>query len=137
MKFFAKRVGYALVPDGTESQEDFDKIPRGKTLKCEATQPRNLKMHRLFFKLCQRIGAAIGQDTEWVEKAFKVELEHFDVFEYGGKTHMVLRSIAFDKMDQTVFSQWFERCIEIMYRRWKIDPASVADLLVREEDQKR
>ncbi len=133
--FWVKRMQNILVPDGTESHDEFDKLPRGKTLRCEVTQPRNLQHHKLFWALCARIGKGIGKDAEWVERAFKVETGHFDIYEYGGRENMVLRSIAFSRMDQLAFRSFWEQCIQIMYEKWKIDPGAVADLLVPEETQ--
>lgn len=134
---FVKRVGYGLVPDGEESLSEFDSIPRNVTLKAEIWQPRRLPFHKLFFKLCQRIGQGIGKSTEWVENAFKIETDHFDIFEYRGQEKLVLRSIAFHNMDQIEFEKWFNECVDIAYRRWGIDPASVADLLAKEEPHKK
>lgn len=131
------KVDGSLVPDGDEANIAFEKVPNNKRLMVEVNQPRNTNFHRLFWALCARIGRGIGQDAEWVERAFKVETDHFDIYEYHGKAHMVLRSIAFQNMDNIQFSEYFERCVQIMYERWKIDPASVADLLVKNEDQKR
>lgn len=133
MKFWAVRHGDALFPEGTELNLEFEKVPRDKPLQVEVSQPRNPAHHRLFWALCARIARGIGQTAEWVERAFKVETGHFDIYKYGGKEHMVLRSIAFHNMDQIQFKEFFENCVQIMYRVWKIDPASVADLLVPEE----
>lgn len=133
---FVKRIGNTIVPDGDESVAVFADIPFGKVLRCELKQPRNLLHHKLFWALCARIGKGIGQDAEWVERAFKVETGHFDFYKYRGRESMVLRSIAFHNMDQIAFRAFFEQCVEIMYHVWKIDPASVADLLVPEESQK-
>jgi len=138
MKFWAIRQGDALVPADTESAAEFADLPRERQMQVEAKVPRNPRFHRLFFKLCQRIGAGIGQTTEWVERAFKVETGNFEVFRYGGKDHFVLGSIAFHNMDDVAFNAFFNQCCQIMYERWGIDPASVADLLLRgEEDMKR
>lgn len=133
--FFGKRVANVLTPDGDEAHAEFEHIPRGKELRIEVTQPRNLKHHKLFWALCARIGKGIGQTAEWVERAFKVETGHFDIYDYRGRPHMVLRSIAFHRMDQIAFRDFFERCVQIMYERWKIDPAAVADLLAPQEEQ--
>lgn len=137
MKFWAVRVGNALVPDGDGSLAEFEKLPFGKPLQTEVTQPRNSAHSRLYWKLCQRIGSGIGKPAEWVSDAFKVETGHYDQFDYGGRQHIVLRSIAFHKFDQIQFREFFESCIKIMYENWKIDTASVADLLVPQEGHKR
>lgn len=137
MKFWAIKRGMHLEPHGTESIEEFDRLPTHKPLQIDVTQPRNLEHHRLFWALCARIGKGIGKDAEWVERAFKVETGHFDVYTYAGKESMVLRSISFAKMDQIAFREFFEACVQVAYRVWRIDPASVADLLVPQEVQKR
>lgn len=135
--FFVQRVGNSLAPDGDESIAEFADVPFGKTLRCEVKQPRNLSHHKLFWGLCARIGKGIGHDAQWVERAFCVETGHYDIYKFGGKTHLVIRSIAFQKMDQIQFREFFEKCVQIAYSIWKIDPASVADLLAREETQAR
>lgn len=135
--FFGRRVGNSLVPEGEESIAEFSTVQFGATFHVALKQPRNIGHHKLFFALCARIGRGIGKNTEWVERAFKVECGLFDIYKYRGRESMVLRSIAFHKMDQLAFREFFEQCVQIMYERWKIDPASVADLLVPQEEQKR
>lgn len=134
--FFARRLQNVLVPDGDESHAEFERVPRGKTVRCDVTQPRSLPFHKLYFALCQRIGHGIGQTTDWVDRAFRIETGHVDVFEYGGKAHLVVRSIAFHNMDGVAFKDFWESCLRVMYERWQIDPASVNDLVLPQEVQK-
>lgn len=132
MRFFGQRIGNGLVPDGAESVEAFEKLPFNKPFRIDAVQARNIKMHRLYWALCARIGRGIGKDAEWVSDAFKVETGHYSVFHYGGKEVLQLKSIAFDRFDQIAFRDFFNSCCEIAYRVWKIDPADLADLLIPE-----
>ena len=137
MKFYVRRIGNTLVPDGTESANELARLPFGKPLRCDATVPRSGPHHRLYFSLCARIAAGIGQETEWVSRAFKIEQGYYDLYKtIDGRECLVPRSISFSAMSQTEFSAFWERCLQIMYERWRIDPASVADLLVPEEAQK-
>lgn len=133
MKFWAVKRNGQLLPDSVESQTEFDKIPIEKHLQVEVRQPRNAKHARLYWKLCSRIGNGIGKDAEWVSNAFKIELGHVSIYRYGGKDHMVLGSVAFDKLDQIGFDAFWKNCLEIMYCVWKIEPESVADLVARDE----
>lgn len=137
MRFWAVRHGQSLVPHGDESIVEFERLPFDRPLQIEAKQPRNPRFHRLFWALCARIGHGIGKEAEWVERAFKTEQGLFDVFLYTGKEHFVLRSIAFGEMEETEFRAFFEGCVTTAYNTWGVDPASVADLLVKNEDQKR
>lgn len=132
---FVQRVGNALHADGDESVAAFADLPFAKKLRAEITQPRNIGLHRLYFALCARIAKGIGETTEFVDRAFRIEAGHVDVFEYGGKAHLVVRSLAFHKFDNLEFKVFWETCLRIMYERWRIDPAAVADLVVPEESQ--
>jgi len=132
MRFFAQRIGSVLVPEGVDSVEEFEGLPRDKLLRIDAVQSRNIKFHRLYFALCARIGRGVGQSAEWVSDAFKVETGHFVIAHYGGREILQLKSIAFDKFDQTAFKEFFENCVQIAYREWRIDPADIADLLIPE-----
>lgn len=135
--FYVKRVGNILVPDGSESNEEFEKVPRDKSLRCEVKQPRNGAHHRLFWTMCARIGQGIGESAEWVERAFKVATKYFDIYTYAGAEHLVLRSISYAEMDQIAFREWFEKCVQVAYEEWGVPPESLADLLAPQEDQKR
>lgn len=137
MRLYLRRIGNAFFADGDEANTEMEKLPQNKPLQADITQPRNLNHHRLFWAMCARIGTGIGQPADWVERAFKVEMGLFDVFKYGGRELPVLRSIAFSKMDQTEFSEFFERAVAIAYDRWQIPPESLAALLTPEEAHAR
>jgi hypothetical protein len=137
-KFWVRRVGDALHADSAESFNEFSKLPVDKPMRAVIDLPRNPRHSRLFFALCARIAEGIGETTEFVERAFKVETNHFDHFKTAdGRDVLVLRSISFAKFDQVAFNTFFERCVEVAYSRWGVDPASVADLLAPEESQAR
>lgn len=137
MKFWAIRRGLHLEPGDPDSLDEFERLPTHKLLQVEVTQPRNANLHRLYFALCARIAKGIGETTEFIDRAFRIETGHVDIFEYGGKTYLVVRSIAFHNFDNIAFKEFWERCLIVMYNRWRIDPASVADLIVPEEVQAR
>lgn len=132
MKLWLKRVGPALYPWDKDMQTEFDKLPRGKSLKAEITQPRNLEFLRLYWALCTRVANGIGKDPEWVDWALKVETGHCDVFmTRGGREVLRTRSISFEQMpDEASFRQFFNDCVAVIYEKWHIEPSSVADLLL-------
>lgn len=135
MKLWLRRVGPALYPEDRQGRNDmqveFDKLPRGKSLKAEITQPRNPEFHRLYWVLCSRVANGIGKDAEWVDWALKVETGHCDVFMTRGEREVLrVRSISFAEMDEIAFRQYFNECVAVIYSVWHIDPASVADLLL-------
>lgn len=132
--FWAQRVGDTLVPHGTESHVEFARVPFNKLVHVEVRRPRNSQHHRLYWALCARIAGAIGSDAENISDMFKIATGHCTIIR--SKTYGELKlpkSIAFSRMDQTQFSAFFERCIQVMYEEWRIDPAIAADLLVPQE----
>lgn len=130
--FYARREGFALHPDGDESITEFAKIPIGKPVKVEVTRSRNIRFHRLYFALCARIAHAIGAETSNISDFFKISTGH--TLKIRTKSYGVVevpKSISFAAMSEDEFKAYFERCVEVAYNSWKIDPATIADLLVR------
>ncbi len=133
MDYWAIREGMTLRPFGRESGEQFDKLPRGKPVFVEVRQPRNAKHHRLFWTLCHRIGAAVGTDADAIAFVLKLRTGHVqEVKTKRGAVSMPL-SISFAKMDQTDFSKFFDKCLDVITGEWGIARpdvlAEIADLL--------
>lgn len=137
-EFWVRREGSTLHPTDAESRELIDKLPREKLLHVEVKLPRNGAHHRLYWGLCQRIGAALGIDSENVSDVLKISTGHCKFVR--SKRYGVLRvpkSISFAAMDQAAFSEFFERCVVCICEEWSIERkdvlAAVEDLLVPTE----
>jgi hypothetical protein len=131
MKLWMKRVANGLYPDGADFMALFDELPRGTALRVEITKPRNPQFAKLYWTLCARIAKGIGRDQEWVSNAFKVETGHYQIFTTIGRREVLqLDSIAFDKMDELRFREFFNQCVTVLYQKWGIDPSDVADMLL-------
>lgn len=133
-ELWVQRSATRLYPVGDESIAVLEKLPFDKPLLAELRQPRNLQMHRLFFALVHRVAEATGQTPENVLDLIKIATGHCETIDsekYG--TLRLPRSIAFHKMDQTLFGEFFERAVQAIYNEFKIDPAFVADLLLPSE----
>lgn len=133
------KVGSALHPDGPESQAVFDKMPFGKPLQAEVKQKRSAKHHRLFWAICARIANALDRDdldAEAIADALKIETGHFWVYQSAKDgPRRVAKSIAWAKMDQLAFSDFFERCVRAAYLEWKIPADVFSDLLERKDER--
>lgn len=137
-EFWVRREGSTLHPTDAESRELIDKLPREKLLHVEVKLPRNAQHHRLYWALCQRIGAALGIDSENVSDVLKISTGHCKFVR--SKRYGVLRvpkSISFAAMDQAAFSEFFERCVVCICEEWGIARndvlAAVEDILVPTE----
>lgn len=137
---FVRRVGNALQADGADSFDELLKLPYNKPLKAEVVQSRNLPHHKLFWTLCQRIGASIGVNRENIADLLKIECGHCTIIHSKKYGELRLpKSISFASMSQTDFNTFFEACVNVIYSEWGIERAdvlaSVADLLAPKTEQ--
>lgn len=131
MELYVVRKDNALYPEGDESIGVLARIPFGKTLRCDIKQPRNVRHHRLFFALCKRIADGIGSDPNNVRDVLTIAAGHYSLVKTKRHGDLKLpKSISFASMDQTQFTEFFERCVKTIYEEWGIDPSAVSDLLV-------
>jgi hypothetical protein len=111
-----------LAPVDDIGAQYLSKIKQGDTFEVEIKRLRNGKHHRLFWKLCSVVADNSDRygDAEQVAMAFKIATGHVVPFIHPltGQTYWTPKSIAFDKMDQTEFSVFFDKCIAIVASRF-------------------
>jgi hypothetical protein len=138
MKFFGRRKGDGIFPDGMEDVQDFAKLPIGKLLSIEIRTSRSNNQLRLWWGLCRRIGESVGAEAESVSDLLLIESGHCETLrskKYGD----ILRakSIAFTAMDQTEFNQLFDKAVDVIVSNWGIARKdvleAVQDLLIPTE----
>lgn len=126
--YWAIREGMTLRPYGAESASVFSKLAFGKVVQVEVKQPRNGKFHRKYWLLCSRIGDAVGVDPENVSDLLKIETGHCAIVR--SKTHGELRlprSISYAAMDNAAFSDFWDKCIQVICSTWGIARADVLE----------
>lgn len=140
--FWVERTNGGLSPRTAEDAAVMSQLPFGKPIQITAKTPRNSRFNALYWILCTRIGNAIGQDKETISDMLKIGTGHATIVK--SKTYGVLRlpkSIAFAKMSEEDFRQFFERCAFVISAEWAIEKpevyAAVSDLLLPEEAQAR
>lgn len=120
--FYARRKGDVLVPQSAAARLEFDRLPFDAPLRCEVTQPRNGKFHRLAWALAALLADAINQGpgatmavgAEDVMRMFKIATGHVDLVRLTPRdaarlkvTHVALpRSISFAAMDEEAFGRF-------------------------------
>lgn len=111
-----------LVPADDAAEAALSKIAFGADVQVEIKQPRNIKHHRKFWALANLV--AENQEhyetAEQVVAALKAATGHCDWFPMKDGEHMVAipKSIAFHKMDQIEFNQFYDRCIAVIARHF-------------------
>jgi hypothetical protein len=131
-KLFVRRVGNALQPDGADCAAVFSKLPFGRAIQVDIKQPRNVRFHRLYWALVNRIADAIGSEPETVSDLLKIETGHCTLVrskKYGDLR--LPQSISFAKMDEMAFRKFFDACVLVIHENWGI---AVPDILSAVED---
>lgn len=120
MKALFQRVGNNLVPDNPHALETLKKIKDGDYVDVDIRRNRNPYHHRKLFAL---LGLIYENQTHYgtideLLTAFKFWIRHVDVVEIQEGGHLVRheypKSIAWDKMDQTEFEQFYNSLVEFV-----------------------
>jgi hypothetical protein len=111
------RSGHVLRPADDLAAEDMTALKEGKRLLVTVTHARSLQQHRLFFAMLRKV--AQSTPTPLSEAALlswvKVKTGHVETLPLGfGQVYQAPASIAWDKMDQREFRQFFDRAVELI-----------------------
>lgn len=118
-----KRDG-GLFPVDDEGKAEIDRLAPGKECLAEIRTPRNVRQHRLFFKLLQVL-VENSDDFDDIDDALirvKIATHEVDVKieKDTGTAYFVPRSIAFASMDGTRFGRLFDRALYVITERWLV-----------------
>lgn len=130
MKFLACKTLNGLAPADVAGEEALRKVKLGDFVTVEVKKPRNGKHHRLYWALVGVVHH--NQDryetTEQLHSALKIAAGHYDLLTMpSGQEYKIPRSIAFDKMDQVEFSQFYDRVCGLIAKHF-LPGVSVDDL---------
>lgn len=108
--------GFAAADDA--GKDLLRKIKVGKMVKCDVSQPRNIKHHRKFFALLNTVWAAAGDwptvDDLLIELKIKLGITRDVVIRESGEMVKIVGSISFAAMDQTEFDKFYESAIQAL-----------------------
>jgi hypothetical protein len=134
-KAIFKRIGYALIPTDDEGKALLSTVKDGREVVVSIKIARNPAHHRLLFAMLNFVvhhGSAFTS-TDQALIALKIACGLVDPYidAKSGKTFFVPRSIAFESMAQTEFSDFFNRATYVICDRWM--PAGTTAEAVRAE----
>lgn len=135
--FYVRRVGNMLAGADDESTCELLKLPFTKPLRAEVKQPRNPAFHRLYWALCARIASGIGVEAESISSIFKLATGHTETIRtksYGDVK--IPKSISFASLDEMGFREFFNRCLEVAWTEWKLNPEAFSDMLDQKTEQR-
>ena len=102
-----------LVPTDDASEAALKSVKLGACVEVKIKSPRNLQMHRLFWKMMQIVyeNQDHYQSADEVCSAFKFAVGHVDSIKTARGVIQVPRSISFAKMDQAAFRELFDKAL--------------------------
>ena len=110
---FAKHLG-ALRPADDDAETLLSKLKDGDLVRAEIKVPRNLAHHRKWWKLMQIVyeNQDFYPSAEAVCTAIKLGIGHTESFRWKGGLVELPKSIAFAKMDQAEFEEFYGRGVD-------------------------
>jgi len=122
----------AFRPVDEAGEDALKAIPNGEIVKVKWSRPRNLKHHRLYWALMSILWQNQSRyaTIEELSDVVKCWTGHCTVIQGNGREIRIPKSISFAKMDQTEFSQYWDRVVEFAVTR--IIPGLDRDDLIRE-----
>lgn len=112
------RRGAFLTPASPIDAEALESFPQGKRLKVRITQPRNVQQHRLYWAALQLVRDNMDDPPplEKLHEGVKIKLGYYSTMTFkDGTTVVVADSIAFDKMDQSAFREFFDAFVDLVH----------------------
>lgn len=115
-----------LHPADPAAEEICSRLKQGDALRVKTAKPRNPRFHALFWALMTKLHENLPDDkreryptVELLASWFKVATGHCDSFILEGKgTVYVPKSISFAKCDDVEFSQFFDRCADLISKNF-------------------
>lgn len=110
-----------LVPCDDASAAALTKIKHGAVVHVEIKKPRNIRFHRKFFALVNLVfeNQSHYDNIEHLLAALKTAVGHCDLIAgKEGKIVAIPKSIAFHKMDDLAFSDFYDKCVDIIAKHF-------------------
>jgi Protein of unknown function (DUF1367) len=132
-KSFFVRTASGFVPADDADREAMRGIKIGSVVEVEVKQPRNLKLMRLYWKLCQTIAESVGAQAEAVSDVVKVRTGHVTVVKTASGLMEFPRSISFAQLDQQSFSKFFDEACFVVCAEFapNLKPSALRDEILR------
>jgi len=135
-KFLARKEFGRLVPADDAGEEALRKWKHGDVLTIEVKKPRNGNHHKLYWALVSLVyrNQSHYESPQVVHSALKLATGHYDLItSKSGQEYKVPKSTSFESMDQTEFSEYYDRVCDVIAQHFL--PGVTASELKAEVEQ--
>lgn len=113
-----------LAPCYADDLEKLKRLEHGRDYQVTVTRPRNIKHHRKYWALLNLVFDNLPEELEAHFKSvedlhyeIKLQTGHRDKWTtMGGQEVWRVRSISFEKMDQTEFEAFYDAALDVITR---------------------
>lgn len=109
-----RRTAAGFEPASQADALDLETLPIGAEVRAELRRPRSVRHHRKMFAMLQTVAKGCGRPVDELLDIVKLETGRFRVIERKGQRWKIPSSIAFDKMDQGDFNEFFDEAVAIV-----------------------
>lgn len=120
--YFYKR-GRGLFPSDEEGARGLLKMGDGECVLVSVIRPRCAAWHRKYFAICQSIGENQDppRDKDSIDHELRIRAGHFDVLLVEGHEIRTPKRIAFDKMTQAQWEDYWQRVEAAICERFGVE----------------
>ena len=127
MDIYCQVTDQGLVPMYDSDYEEKKRLKLGDKVLCTIKKPRNYEFHKKFFAL---VRLTYQNLPEWMEQdlgvhseedmltSMKLDLGLADIVYINGRPIVKTGSISFASMDNTEFEQFYNRCVDLVLKRY-------------------
>ena len=141
MKLFVYKQSGKLTPCTSEDKEKMGKLPKGEPFEIKYTEIRNVRHHRKYFQFIKTVYDNLPEkfDRHWPDvDSFRRTMQMYagyydETISLKGEAHLQPKSIAFDKLDETAFSELHSKVKNVIGKH--ILPDMDMEIVEREIEQ--
>ena len=132
MDLIFKKVDGGAIPIGDTSVNTYNRIKTGDEFMVKYAPKRNSKFHRKFFKLVESVFINLPHDSdikskEEMRERITYKAGYFNTYFIDGVQIIKVQSIAFDKMDNAQFAEFWDAALDVCFA--EISEESVNEII--------
>lgn len=99
-----------------EARDVIAGLAPGELVEVTYSRPRNIKLLRKYWQICDYVAQACPgvESKNQVDLLLKLKTGHVTLVSWEDQIYQVPASIAFHKMDENEFREFFEKCVKVI-----------------------
>jgi len=131
MKIYCKTNLYGFIPADEDEYENFQKVGTWEGY-VDVKKQRNSDFHRKFFKMVKTVyeNQELYNNSEHLRKILTMKAGYVDTVVTNTGVTYLPHSIAFDKMDETEFKEFYSKFVDAVIKEFKYNDDEYKNILM-------